>query len=29
MFGANTFYDRDLTDGQDRLGLGIEAKVQF
>jgi hypothetical protein len=26
MFGANTFYDRDLTDGQDRLGLGIEAK---
>ena len=26
MFGANTFYDRDLTDGQSRLGLGIEAK---
>ena len=26
MFGANTFYDRDLTDGQDRLGIGIEAK---
>ena len=26
MFGANTFYDRDLTEGQDRLGLGIEAK---
>jgi hypothetical protein len=25
MFGANTFYDRDLTDGQSRLGLGIEA----
>jgi len=26
MFGTNTFYDRDLTDGQSRLGLGIEAK---
>jgi hypothetical protein len=26
MFGANTFYDIDLTDGQDRLGLGIEAR---
>ena len=26
MFGANTFYDRDLTEGQSRLGLGIEAK---
>ena len=26
MFGANTFYDRDLTDGQSRLGLGIEVK---
>ena len=26
MFGANTFYDKDLTDGQSRLGLGIEAK---
>ena len=26
MFGANTFYDRDLTDGQSRLGLRIEAK---
>ena len=26
MFGANTFYDRDLTDGQSRMGLGIEAK---
>ena len=26
MFGANTFYDRDLTDGQDRLGVEIEAK---
>ena len=25
MFGANTFYDRDLTHGQSRLGLGIEA----
>jgi len=26
MFGANTFYDRDLTEGQSRLGIGIEAK---
>jgi len=26
MVGYNTFYDRDLTDGQDRLGLGIEVK---
>jgi len=26
MFGANTFYDRDLTEGQSRLGLGVEAK---
>ena len=26
MFGANTFYDRDLTEDQDRLGFGIEAK---
>ena len=26
MFGANTFYDRDLTEGQNRLGFGIEAK---
>ena len=26
MFGANTFYDRDLTEDQSRLGLGIEAK---
>ena len=26
MIGYNTFYDRDLTHGQDRLGLGIEAK---
>ena len=26
MFGVNTFYDRDLTEGQSRLGLGIEAK---
>ena len=26
MVGYNTFYDRDLTDGQDRLGLGVEAK---
>jgi len=26
MVGYNTFYDRDLTHGQDRLGLGIEVK---
>ena len=26
MFGVNTFYDSDLTENQDRLGLGIEAK---
>ena len=26
MFGVNTFYDRDLTENQERLGLGIEAK---
>ncbi len=26
MIGYNTFYDRDLTTGQDRLGLGVEAK---
>ena len=26
MFGANTFYDRELKSGQSRLGLGIEAK---
>ena len=26
MLGANTFYDRDLTDGQSRLGLGVEVK---
>ena len=26
MFGANTFYDRDLTEDHSRLGLGIEAK---
>ena len=26
MVGANTFYDKDLTDGQSRLGLGFEAK---
>ena len=26
MLGANTFYDRDLTDGQSRLGLGVEIK---
>ena len=26
MFGANTFYDRELINGQSRLGLGIEAK---
>ena len=26
MFGANTFYDRDLVDGQSRLGLGLEIK---
>ena len=26
MVGYNTFYDRDLTDDQDRLGLGIEVK---
>ena len=26
MFGANTFYDRELTESQSRLGLGLEAK---
>jgi len=26
MFGVNTFYDRDLVDGQSRLGLGLELK---
>jgi len=27
MFGNNAFYDRDLTDGQSRLSLGLEAKA--
>ena len=26
MFGVNTFYDSDLTENQDRFGLGLEAK---
>ena len=26
MYGVNTFYDRDLTEGQSRIGLGLEAK---
>ena len=29
MFGANTFYDRDLTENQERLGLGLEAKASI
>ena len=27
MIGSNVFYDRDLTDGQARISLGIEAKA--
>ena len=26
MWGVNTFYDKDLIEGQSRLGLGLEAK---
>ena len=29
MFGSNAFYDRDLTDGQSRLSLGMEAKASI
>lgn len=29
MFGANTFYDRDLTENHERLGLGLEAKASI
>ena len=29
MFGSNAFYDRDLTDGQARVSLGIEAKASI
>ena len=29
MFGNNAFYDRDLTDGQSRLSLGMEAKASI
>ena len=29
MIGQNAFYDRDLIDGQSRLGLGIEAKASI
>ena len=29
MFGPNAFYDRDLTEGQSRLSLGLEAKASF
>jgi len=27
MFGANTFYDQDLSEGHKRLGAGLEAKA--
>jgi len=27
MFGANTFYDQDLSEGHRRLGAGLEAKA--
>ena len=29
MFGSNAFYDRDLTDGQARVSLGMEAKASI
>ena len=29
MFGSNVFYDRDLTDGQARVSLGMEAKASI
>lgn len=29
MVGANSFYDRDLTGKNDRLGLGVEAWTDF
>ena len=29
MFGSNAFYDRDLTEGQARVSLGIEAKASI